>query len=432
MSTEVHVSAVGEACADFNVLYCLLHHEGTLFAAWYDAAHRITVGCRRAGVAIWETFQPEGFWLASRNRDANVTDYDSHNYLTMAIDSEGYLHLSGNMHVDPLIYFRSERPLDIYSLRVVRAMTGAREARTTYPLFFKDAQGRLLFRYRDGCSGNGDDIYNVYNTARRQWSRLLDTPLLDGEGLRNGYARPPVAGPDGWWHLVWMWRETPHCETNNNLSYARSRDLQRWETSAGQHLTLPISRERGEIVDSAGVGEGLINMVQEIGFDSQGRPLLIYHRYDQNGCSQAYLARPDGTGNWQKSQLSQWRFRWDFNGPGSIPPDLVLQPPRVTAEGQLEVAWRSLWSGAGRWLIDEASLTVTATLPARVTLPETLLRPRQQLHPQAEVQLLAAQNSDYSPQHRYWLRWEALPICRDEPYPATVAPGRLELVEAQG
>lgn len=426
---SVTVSTVGKACADFNVLYCLLHHQGSLFAAWYDAAHRITVGCRPAGAQKWAIFQPEGFWLPQRNRDAVITDYDSHNYLTMAIDSAGYLHLSGNMHVDPLIYFRSERPLDIYSLRVVRAMTGERESRATYPLFFKDSQGRLLFRYRDGCSGNGDDIYNLYDTARQQWSRLLETPLLDGEGRRNGYARPPVAGPDGWWHLVWMWRETPHCETNNNLSYARSRDLRHWETSAGQSLTLPISRERGEIVDNANVGEGLINMVQEIGFDSQGKPLLIYHRYDSEGYSQAYLARPDGAGGWQKQQLSQWRFRWDFKGPGSIPPDLILQAPRVTESGELEVGWQSLWTGAGRWRIDENSLLVVDSLPASVTLPDSLLQPRQQLHPAAEVQILAAQNSDYSPQHRYWLRWEALPICRDEPYPATVAAGELELVE---
>ncbi|MBJ66831.1 MAG: hypothetical protein CME28_02345 [Gemmatimonadetes bacterium] len=30
----------------------------------------------------------------------------------MSIEDAGYVHLCGNMHVDPLIYFRITRPLD--------------------------------------------------------------------------------------------------------------------------------------------------------------------------------------------------------------------------------------------------------------------------------------------------------------------------------
>lgn len=429
MSAEFTTSLIGKACADFTVLYCLSEHEGYLFSAWYDAGHRLTVGCRRPGEQQWEIAQPEGFWLTARHRQSTVTEYDSHNYLTMAVDSEGYLHLSGNMHVDPLIYFRSDSPLDIHSLRCIRTMIGEREDRATYPLFFKDDQGRLLFRYRDGCSGNGDDIYNLYNASCQQWSRLLDTPLLNGEGVRNGYARPPVMGTDGYWHLVWMWRESPDCETNNNLSYARSRDLVHWETSAGQSLSLPISRKTGEIVDAADIGEGLINMVQELGFDNQGKPLLIYHRYDEQGFSQAYLARPDGKGLWQKQQLSRWNFCWNFQGPGSIPPDLSLQAPRAVGEGKLEAGWSSIWTGRGIWLIDEATLTVIQTLPAHTLLDQDLLLPRQHLHPDAEVQLVAGQSKDCHPQSRYWLRWESLPIFRDEPHAASVVAANLELIE---
>ncbi|MBT9432903.1 BNR repeat-containing protein [Candidatus Sodalis endolongispinus] len=240
MKHEVIHSLVGEACADFTVLFCLVTHEEYLFAAWYDPRHRITVWCRPPSSEAWTTLQPEGFWIAKRNRNANITDYDSHNYLTMAIDDEGLIHLSGNMHADPLIYYRSAKPLDIASLRPVRSMVGEREERTTYPLFFKYEKGLLLFRYRyrDGCSGNGDDIYNCWDSKTQTWRRLLDTPLLNGEGERNGYARPPVPGPDGYWHMIWMWRETPDCETNNNLSYARSQDLLHWETSSGETLDL--------------------------------------------------------------------------------------------------------------------------------------------------------------------------------------------------
>lgn len=422
-------SAVGNACADFTVLFCLMNHGNQQFAAWYDENHRITVGSRVLPDDNWTYFQPEGLWIEERNRPSHITEFDSHNYLTMAIDSAGFIHLSGNMHVDPLIYFRSQKPLDITTLDCIPAMTGERETRATYPVFFKDNQGELLFRYRDGCSGNGDDIYNVYDPQTQRWRRLLDTPLLNGEGERNGYARQPIQGPDGFWHMVWMWRESPHCETNNNLSYARSRDLIHWETSDGTPLALPISRRRGEIVDDADTGGGLINMVQEVGFDNQGRAVLIFHRYDASGHSQAYLARPDGKGNWQKVQLSQWTFRWDFSGGGSIPPDVTLSAPRAMGHGLLEVEWASLWAGRGVWVIDDLQLQVLASKPLESHIPQETWQPRQQIHPDAEVQIVAALNSDYSPQSRYWLRWEALPIFRDVPHDVVTGATLLEVIE---
>lgn len=427
--SDIVVAPVADACADFTVLYCLMNHGPHQFAAWYDAAHRLTVGQRRLPDGVWRTFQPESFWLPERGRYAHITEFDSHNYLTLAVDGAGYIHLAGNMHVDPLIYFRSRAPLDISSLTCVPHMTGERESRATYPVFFKDNQGRLLFRYRDGCSGNGDDLYNIFDTETHSWSRLLDTPLLNGEGQRNGYARQPVCGPDGNWHMVWMWRETPHCETNNNLSYARSPDLQRWQRSDGTPLTLPIARHQGEIVDAADVKGGLINMVQEVGFDNQGQPLLIYHRYDDAGRSQAYLARPDGRGHWHIVQLSQWDFRWDFSGGGSIPPDVTLSAPQALGDGLLQVEWTSRWAGSGVWIIEDSSLKVVMTKPLTSRLPTNLWQPRQQIAPQAEVQLIPAQNSDYRPQSRYWLRWEALPIFRDVAHGEPTGATRLEVID---
>ena len=422
------VAPVAEACADFTVLFCLMNHHQYQYAAWYDAAHRLTVGQRLLPNGTWQTAQPEGFWLPERGRFAHITDFDSHNYLTLAVDGAGFIHLSGNMHVDPLIYFRSQTPLDITTLTCVPSMTGERETRATYPVFFKDAQGRLLFRYRDGCSGNGDDIYNIYDTDSQRWTRLLETPLLNGEGERNGYARQPLCGPDGYWHMVWMWRETPRCETNNNLSYARSRDLQHWEKSDGTPLTLPIARHQGEIVDGADINGGLINMVQEVGFDNAGRPVLIYHRYDGCGSSQAFLARPNGDGRWQKRQISEWDFRWDFSGGGSIPPDVTLSAPRPIGEGKMEVEWTSLWAGKGIWIIDDRTLTIVATRALHRPIPETQYLPRQHIAPRAEVQLIAALNSDYSPQTRDWLRWEALPIFRDVPHEGKTGATQLEVL----
>lgn len=38
----------------------------------------------------------------------------------------------------------------------------------------------LLYYYRDGGSGNGNEIYNVYFVEEKKWFRMLDVLLIDG------------------------------------------------------------------------------------------------------------------------------------------------------------------------------------------------------------------------------------------------------------
>src|SRR5690606_20166752 len=116
------------------------------------------------------------------NGTSTVLGWDSHNYLTLGIDKKGYLHLAGNMHVHPLTYFKSTAPQDISTLKQVREMVGTEEDRCTYPKFMNTKEGELIFHYRDGGSGDGNEIYNVYSCQTGEWSRLLDSPLTDGLG----------------------------------------------------------------------------------------------------------------------------------------------------------------------------------------------------------------------------------------------------------
>ena len=283
---------VGQAWAGHPVSFALLTERGHQFVAYYDAERRITLAGRRLDQNEWTTVHPPGVERPGHDRPTNVTGWDSHNYLALALDRDGNLHLSGNLHGNPLIYYRTTRPFDLSSLQRLDRMTGSREGNTTYPVFFKNGAGDLLFRYRDGGSGNGSDIYNLYDTVTGTWRNLLDSPLLDGQGQRNAYAMKPILGPDGRFHLVWMWRESPDCSTNHTLSYARSADFIHWEKCDGTPIPLPITLETGEVVDAARVREGLINMTFNLGFDADKRPVVVYHRYDERGKSQAYVARP--------------------------------------------------------------------------------------------------------------------------------------------
>lgn len=418
-------STVDRVWSGHPVSFAFLTDRGHQFVAYYDSERRITVASRRIDETEWKYFRPAGATSPNRGRASNVTGWDSHNYLALALDRDGCLHLSGNMHVDPLVYYRSTRPLDITSLERVDRMTGEREQHVTYPLFFKNQAGDLFFRYRDGGSGNGSDIYNVYQAESRSWINLLSTPLLDGQGRRNAYATSPVLGPDGRFHLVWMWRETPDCSTNHTLSYARSADFIHWEKSDGTPLSLPITLESGEVVDPSPVGQGLINMSFNVGFDARKRPVVVYHRYDAAGRSQAYAARPSSPAHgWDVVQISDWDFRWRFSGGGSIAAEVKLGAPALQPDGNLLVAFSTTHAArSGRWKLDSDTLRPAETLPAPAPiLPASLSTPSSA---RMEVQTVISRH-----QGRRWvLRWETLPRNRDLPRAEAPPPSALRVYE---
>ncbi len=419
-------SLIGRAWAGHPVSFALLTHGGKQFVAYYDAERRITVASRKLGADEWTTVHPEGVPNAAHQRPSNVIDWDSHNYLRLAVDREGCLHLAGNMHVDPLVYYRTRAPLDITTLERVDRMTGERETRCTYPVFFKNAAGDLLFRYRDGGSGNGSDLYNIYDPATRAWRRVLETPVLEGEGQRNAYALDPMLGPDGRFHLVWMWRDTPDCSTNNTLSYVRSRDFIHWENSRGEAVPLPITLARGEVIDAAKPKEGLINMTFGLGFDAQQRPVATYHRYDAQGRSQAYIARPSNKASgWDARALSAWDFRWAFSGGGSITAEVTLGAPQLGADGFFLVDYWTEKAGAGRWRVRADTLERVAELPPLPpALPQALQRV-ESVYPGVEVQSAESRADG----HRYVLRWETLPRNRDLPRSEAPPAGELRVYE---
>lgn len=417
---------VDDTWAGHPVSYALLTERGHQFIAYYDAERRITVVGRRLDQSTWTRFHPPGIHFPHRKRASNVTDWDSHNYLALALDRDGHLHLSGNLHNDPLIYYRSSRPLDVTALERIDRMTGERENDTTYPVFFNNIAGDLFFRYRDGGSGNGSDIYNRYDPDTRSWSRVLSTPLLDGEGRRNAYATQPILGPDGRFHLAWMWRDTPDAATNHTLSYARSADFVHWERSDGTPLPLPITLATGEVVDPTPVRQGLINMTFNLGFDHAHRPIVVYHRYDEAGKSQAYAARPRPETTWEIVRISDWDFRWAFGGGGSLTAEVTLGAASPRPDGRLLVDYSTTHAaGAGRWVLDADTLLPISSLPPPdPVLPTELAAPRGDF-PGLEVQSVVSRHEG----RRWVLRWETLPRNRDRPRTSAPPPSSLRLYE---
>lgn len=382
--------------------FCLLTEGQRQYVAFYDAHRQMTVAARRLDEDEWDYVR-----LPSK------LGWDSHNYIVMAVDDAGLLHLSGNMHGRPLVYFRTERPHDIHTFRPIPEMVGRGEKRCTYPKFFRGPNQELLFTYRDGGSGNGVQIYNRYDSTTQTWRRLLDTPLIDGEGRMNAYLDAIRQDPQGMFHLCWVWRDTPDCATNHDVGYARSLDLVHWEKSDGTPLKLPITFATNEIVDPVPVRGGLINGNARMGFDLQGRPVVSYIKYDDDGHTQAYNARIED-GAWRSRQVSDWEYRWEFSGNGSIGFEIAIGGVEQDDQGHLVQSFRHPKAGSGRWLLDPDTLTPQRRLPSVRRVPSSAGKKESNF---PGIRVRWAEDSGSSGEDGIWyrLRWETLGPNRDRP-----------------
>jgi hypothetical protein len=317
------------------------------------------------------------------------------------------------MHVQPLVYFRGAKPLDIQSIERVKSMTGDREQRVTYPYFMKGPNNNLLFSYRDGRSGSGDTIYNTYDPQSKTWKHLLSTPLFDGKGVMNAYPNGPLKGPDGYYHIAWVWRTDFGAEFNQMLSYIKSKDLVHWETAAGKAISLPITIDTpGIVVDPVPAKGGIINASGRQGFDQNNKLVIAYQKYDEHGNTQLYFARFEN-GAWKSYLATNWDYRWNFMGGGSIVFEISHGGVEIV-DGKLAIRIAHKKYGAGLFEIDPVSMKLGERIPEHaVAIPSSLTRPETD---QPGMHVNWTSDSDTASNGRVFrLRWETLGPNRDAP-----------------
>jgi hypothetical protein len=249
--------------------------------------------------------------------DSQFFGWDSHNYIALAFDNSGFLHVSGNEHASPLVYARMTVPTQLSSLTLMNRMNGESETRVTYPEFFHGTNGKLDFVYRDGASGNGNYIIKTFNGG--YWKSLITTPLFGNSGLKGSVSAYPTSFKKnrcGDYCVAWVWRRTPDVRTNFDISYACSTDLKTWRRYDGVKLNLPMEPGSGAEIASVPENSGLFNNI-ELGENSGGDPVISFLKYDENGSSQLFhVALVNGA--WQTKRITEWNYRWSFGGERSI------------------------------------------------------------------------------------------------------------------
>ncbi|GAB3010835.1 BNR repeat-containing protein [Niabella terrae] len=282
----------------------LTSRSGYQFTAYYDSTGAVVLAKRLLTDRDWKVLKTRFKGQVS----------DAHRSISLAVDGDGYLHVSWDHHDSKLNYARSLRPLSL-EMGAPESMTGKNEQRVTYPEFYNLPDGGLLFLYRDGASGNGSLIINRYDKRVRTWSQIQQN-LIDGEGQRNAYWQA-VVDRKGRIHISWVWRESPDVASNHDLCYARSRDGGRtWEKSTGARYRLPITAANAEYACRISQGAELINQTSMTTTEA-GLPLIAtYWRQQGDSVPQYHLVFNAGRG-WQSQTLGFRKTAFSLSGGGT-------------------------------------------------------------------------------------------------------------------
>lgn len=336
------------------------------FASWVTlvgGARKYMIGSRIAGEAFWRQLVNATDVASS---PLGTPTQDSHNAVSIGVDGDGFIHVAGNMHVDPLKYMRSS---SAGSLKAWSApgMIGTEETEVTYPAFVRLLNGDLLFFYRDGGSGNGDLMLNRYTTATQTWTRIAK--LIDGKTVsRSPYwshvavERATGAHP-GRIHIAWTFRnDASGPNTNDDVFYAYSDDDgTTWRKSDATAYTLPITRAAGEmIVSTTTTGSGLMNN-WGLEVDPAGYPHMAIHLYDANGFTQINHVYRDDTG-WHRSAVTAFTNRMDLADVGGLFVELSRPAVACFSDGTVWIIYHTQWAG-----LDGLVRAIDVTNPASPT-----------------------------------------------------------------
>lgn len=370
------------------------------FVAYFDRSRMMTVASRDIGSDEW-----------AKQILPNQLMWDSHNSVKLGIDEMGYIHVSGNMHVHPLAYFRSTKPYDVHSMVQVNEMVGKDEDSVTYPNFFHDKWGSLFYSYRAGTCGNGNIMVNRYLPGEGRWERFLGESLFYGieENDDRAAYHHWVKDSKGDFHFAWIWRWTPDVETSHQICYAKTPDLKNWKNAAGEPVSLPFRPDDERvIVDGTPSRGGMHNSRYRLILTDEDEPIIGYVKYDENGMTQLYLAG-FRDGEWISRKISDWDFRWEFiKGGAFMTIGGSFRFAGISGDGLLAIDWATEKGESGRYTIDPETLE-HSDKPARIIPRYPVdLGNRMGTDPQMSVRLAYDKGGAHMDGSRYVLKWETL------------------------
>lgn len=308
----------------------VLSELGSGRATAYDNASKIVTLGGRTHVA-WLDSTPEGFRVRVRSLDRKSGEWspttevgeamDNHGGPAMTADADGYLHIFYGPHHDPMRYRKSKRPNDSSEWEPEVRFA----EKLSYPVVLCAKDGTLLMtarRYTEGRRTCEVQLWEKPPGAEwRQRSTLLRSRYLDyaqfGESLAWGPDHRTI-------HLGCRYYETAEekgTEPWQTVGYLRSDDAgHTWTKSDGTPVTLPVTADKIEVLDSGGGKSGRTLTAGGMAVSAAGGPAIV-HGAIENGRGRVFVSTWRN-GSWRRSELNAflpdaWRA-WGGYLPGAL------------------------------------------------------------------------------------------------------------------
>lgn len=261
-------------------------------ASYYDGNGKVVLAKR--------TLDSDTFEIVTTEYTGIVTD--NHNIIAVAIDGDGYIHLTYDHHNGRLKYRVSKYPYKLEFGELQYMVDSLEEQRITYPEFHRKRNGNLIFVYRNGRSGNGDMIMNEYFVKEKKWERK-SSKLIDGEESRNAYWQMYMDENDHI-YLSWTWRETTDVNSNHDICYAQTLDGTNWTDSNGNLYVLPITMQSAEVIQEIPQNSDLMNQTSMTA-DINSTPYITSYWRDVDSSVPQYRILFKSGDNWKLVYESQ-------------------------------------------------------------------------------------------------------------------------------
>jgi BNR repeat-containing family member len=300
------------------------------------------------------------------------TTTDQHNGCSIALDKNGFVHLTYDMHVSPLNYYKSVNPNDGSSFIGPLPMLGTNENGLTFPVLFTNpVSGELYFTFQHGGGANGVQYFYHYNAGTSSWEGAAGTGVA---GNLTAYAQPPagatfLSGLPQWdrttGNLWFSYQIGPQsagpCGTDNTTPPNPCGEyLLGWNGTsflkfggAAQSMPVTYANSAPVYVVSPGADPAFM-ILDSVAIDSNGTFFLPYGTTDANGFIQFYVLE-SSTGAFVRHQILSNTSVFvppvaaGWLGPGTAPSQFIQRLTAVSSGTCTWVSWADIFHwGAGQ------------------------------------------------------------------------------------
>lgn len=242
---------------------------------------------------------------------------DQHNSASIQCDKNGYVHLTYDMHVTPLIYYRSTAANDVTAFSGPYSMLGGTpETSVTFGMFFKHpTSGEIYYTFHYGSPYGGDQYFYHYNTTSSTWEAAAG---LDAMGLFIRADGVFVNSLPRWSSgvLWWSWIPATFCDPVN---CANEQHLAGWNGTSfikvgGAAQSMPITTGNNAaafLMDASPIAG--VSVLNGFSIDSNGTFFLPY-KFPTGAITQMYVAE-NSSGSFAAHTLTNNTIAWNPPNP---------------------------------------------------------------------------------------------------------------------